>query len=246
MSSPLPNNPNPLIPAAGIPAIHQMSSVGNVSNCLNYLDRVAGTNPFGGGFWGVQSLPAGDFRWAIGYLSTGQNANLASAYQFIKIDGDAPTQQNVANGLYHDWAEATVQTLPVAAGGDSNSIIVKDFLASLPASAIGAANNTGLGCPAVAGTFANGMVGTVSPIALVAGHGDLGFANHCWGQAGFMASVSTTAAQAQGLLGSVAQEYYSTAPVNPLSHDVPGGTSVPNNCRAPAIFSGTPKGLQLK
>ena len=241
MSS-IPNSPLPLIPAAGTPGIHQMSSAGNVSNCLNYLDRVAGTNPFG-----ASTLPAGDFRWAIGYNSTDNNANLVNSYQYIKIDGVAPTQQNEANGSYHDWAETTVQTLPVAAGGDSNSIITKDFLASLSASAIGTANNNGLGCPAIAGTFANGMVGTVAPIGLVTGHGDLGIANHCWGQSGFMASGSTTAAQVQGLLVSVAQEYYSTAPVNPLSHDTQGGTSVPNNCRAPAIFNGTsPRGLQLK
>ena len=48
-------------------------------------------------------------QWAIGYQSTDKNMDLGDNYRFVKIDGAAPTQENVANDKYLDWVEQTLQ-----------------------------------------------------------------------------------------------------------------------------------------
>lgn len=82
----------------GIAMIHANSSTGRVDACLRDLqngnDTVSGfTNEWG-------------HRWAIGILSL-EKAN--AAYEFVKIDGVAPTLANVVEGKYKDWAENTFQ-----------------------------------------------------------------------------------------------------------------------------------------
>ena len=47
--------------------------------------------------------------WGIGYQSTEKNATLSEAYRFVKIDGYAPTLQNVHAGDYYDFAQSTLQ-----------------------------------------------------------------------------------------------------------------------------------------
>ncbi len=51
----------------------------------------------------------GELQWAIGYQSTEKNMDLSRNYRFIKIDGAAPTLQNVANDKYQYWFEQTIQ-----------------------------------------------------------------------------------------------------------------------------------------
>ena len=47
--------------------------------------------------------------WAVGYQSTDKNMDLADNYRFVKIDGAAPTLENVANDKYLDWVEQSLQ-----------------------------------------------------------------------------------------------------------------------------------------
>lgn len=48
--------------------------------------------------------------WAIGIMGTEKNNTLGKAYRFIKVDNVAPTLENVWNGKYFDFAEASCQT----------------------------------------------------------------------------------------------------------------------------------------
>lgn len=82
--------------------VHQMGSSGQVNECLSELD--AGVNTIGTAFNNTYG-----FRWAIGIQGSENNANLSSGYRFIKVDGVAPTLQNVVNGKYKDWVELTYQ-----------------------------------------------------------------------------------------------------------------------------------------
>jgi hypothetical protein len=82
--------------------VHQMGSSGQVNECMSELD--AGVNTVGTAFNNTYG-----FRWAIGIQGTENNANLSSGYRFIKVDGVAPTLQNVVNGKYKDWVELTYQ-----------------------------------------------------------------------------------------------------------------------------------------
>ncbi|OAI25315.1 hypothetical protein A1356_13685 [Methylomonas koyamae] len=82
----------------GVAIIHSNTSTGRVDSCLRDLQN---GNDAGSGFtnqWG--------HRWAIGILSL-ERAN--AAYEFVKIDGVAPTLANVVEGKYKDWAENTFQ-----------------------------------------------------------------------------------------------------------------------------------------
>lgn len=48
--------------------------------------------------------------WAIGIQGGEKNNTLQKAYRFIKVDGVAPTLENVWNGKYFDFAETSCQT----------------------------------------------------------------------------------------------------------------------------------------
>ena len=56
----------------------------------------------------------GQVQWAIGYQSTEKNMDLGDNYRFVKIDGAAPTLENVANDKYLDWVEQSLQYNTVA------------------------------------------------------------------------------------------------------------------------------------
>ena len=47
--------------------------------------------------------------WSIGYQSTEKNMDILDNYRFVKIDGAAPTLQNVATDKYLDWVEQSLQ-----------------------------------------------------------------------------------------------------------------------------------------
>lgn len=82
--------------------VHAMSTSGSVEECMTELDR--GTNNVGTAFNNTYG-----FRWALGIQGTENNANRSFDYRFIKVDGVAPTLQNVVNGKYKDWVELTFQ-----------------------------------------------------------------------------------------------------------------------------------------
>ena len=90
----------------GVPAtqVHALSSSGDVTDCLNELQTA--TNA-ANGFNNLYT--AGGKRWAIGIQSLEKNADRSDDFRFVKVDGVAPTLENVANGTYNDWAELTFQ-----------------------------------------------------------------------------------------------------------------------------------------
>jgi hypothetical protein len=79
------------------------SGSGDVEKCLADLND--GTN--------TATAPVvntdGRTAWAVGVQGTEKNPTNSKNYRFIKIDGVAPTLENVWNGKYFDWAELTVQ-----------------------------------------------------------------------------------------------------------------------------------------
>ncbi len=92
---------NPL----GGPKVVLNSGSGDVRRCLNAYNN---------GDTGSMSAPvkpdaAATKRWALGVQSLENNANLADAYRFIKINGAAPTLKNLHNGQYDDWAAQSMQ-----------------------------------------------------------------------------------------------------------------------------------------
>lgn len=71
---------------AGAAIVHENSGSGDVDQCLEDLQ--------GANIWalGVQSLEKVNSEWT-----------------FIKVNGQAPTLENVAKGKYFDWAASTIQ-----------------------------------------------------------------------------------------------------------------------------------------
>lgn len=86
---------------SGAPAVHENQGSGDVERCMQLLNSSTVT------------------RWGIGINSLERGAGGSKDYlRFIKIDGVAPTLQNVAENKYFDWAGATIQwrTAPYAGG----------------------------------------------------------------------------------------------------------------------------------
>ncbi|TAK65336.1 hypothetical protein [Methylobacter sp.] len=107
--------------------VHALSSSGAVSECLRELD--AGNNTIGTGF--NNTYTAGGARWAIGIQGLEKNGHLTlppENWRFVKIDGIAPTLENVAKGKYHDWAELTFQYSKTHVWDTSEDLIVKEFI----------------------------------------------------------------------------------------------------------------------
>jgi len=91
------------------PSVLLNSGSSDVGRCLDDMDTGLNSSGLNGAnFFNSTPAPAGS--WAIGVQSTEKNANEAKAYRFIKIDGAAPTAQEVHAGNYFDWAEQTFQT----------------------------------------------------------------------------------------------------------------------------------------
>lgn len=82
------------------PVVAENSGAGDVTNCIDDFNN--GTN--------VSTKNAGLVkRWAIGLNSTEQNVNNAKSMRYIKINGYAPTIQNVFAGNYEDYVEQAFQ-----------------------------------------------------------------------------------------------------------------------------------------
>lgn len=95
------------------PVKHEVSGSGDMELCLTDFDRgtvtanqITSTNP------DVFSTPVNTLNnraWAIGNQSLENNATHTRPYRFIKVDGKAPTLENVFKGEYFDWVELTYQ-----------------------------------------------------------------------------------------------------------------------------------------
>lgn len=86
----------------GATKIHGLSSAGAVDECLSELND--GVNSVGTNFNNTYSS-----RWAIGVLSLDRNNTNTKPWRYVKINGVAPTLENVSKGKYLDWAELTFQ-----------------------------------------------------------------------------------------------------------------------------------------
>lgn len=72
--------------SAGAAIVHENSGSGDVTECLDQLQAAN--------------------RWAVGVQSMEKDS---TEWSFIKINGEAPTLENVAKGNYFDWAATTIQ-----------------------------------------------------------------------------------------------------------------------------------------
>ncbi|MDD2658547.1 MAG: hypothetical protein PHY54_02560 [Methylococcales bacterium] len=88
----------------GVAMVHEMSTSGGVSDCLKSLD----TGTVNGAFTDPSYL--GSTRWAVGL----QSLENSGSFEYVKIDGVAPTLAHVADGSYLDWVENTFQYNTVA------------------------------------------------------------------------------------------------------------------------------------
>ena len=59
---------------------------------------------------------AGNNKWALGYHSLEKNADLDHPWRFVKIDGFAPTLENMLSGNYANFGEVTMQKRTVRTG----------------------------------------------------------------------------------------------------------------------------------
>lgn len=89
--------------------IHEMSTSGNVNKALTALDKGLADNVLIAGTNASASTWAGGVRWAVGLNSLEQVTSATTNYEFVKVDGVAPTLANVVAGKYHDWVENTFQ-----------------------------------------------------------------------------------------------------------------------------------------
>ncbi len=83
-----------VLPGAGAAAIHENASGGNVTTCLNTLQA--------------------NNQWGIGIHSL---ENGSDSWRWVKIDGQAPTTQQVAANTYMDWAENVITVNKAQATG---------------------------------------------------------------------------------------------------------------------------------
>jgi len=86
--------------------IHENSTSGRVTACLNNLDL--GADTAGDGFTNpyTSGTAPKTFRWAIGAQSLEKKD---THFEFVKINGVVPTLANVVKGDYLDWFENTFQ-----------------------------------------------------------------------------------------------------------------------------------------
>lgn len=84
----------------GGPKVAENSGSSDLGNCLN--DFSTGQNSSGQNANGAK-------RWAIGLQFTTKNVGLSKAWRFIKVNGVAPTIQNVAKGDWPYYAEESYQ-----------------------------------------------------------------------------------------------------------------------------------------
>ena len=109
-----------LVPGGTWPMLKSNPGSGDMGVCVSNFD--------GDGDQAAQDgESSGDtVHWAIGYQSTEKNMDLGDNYRFVKIDGAAPTLQNVANDKYTDWVEQSMQWNTAAYNG--SSAVIKQII----------------------------------------------------------------------------------------------------------------------
>jgi ABC-type phosphate transport system substrate-binding protein len=107
------------------PQVSAAQGSGDMTDCLDNIGDGHSTAYDG------DNVYTGKTRWGVGYQSVEKNASLSAAYRFIKIDGSAPTLDNIHAGKYYDFAESTLQRR--GGNGDYNSTITSGALGDMSA-----------------------------------------------------------------------------------------------------------------
>jgi ABC-type phosphate transport system substrate-binding protein len=105
------------------PQVSAAQGSGDMTDCMDNIGDGNSTAYDG------DNVFTGKTRWGIGYQSVEKNASLSAAYRFIKIDGYAPTLDNIHAGKYYDFAESTLQRR--GGNGDYNSSITGSTLGDM-------------------------------------------------------------------------------------------------------------------
>jgi len=169
------------------PVVWNGSGAGDVETCLESYDS-ATTKTITAEFGSTVINPAPEdvaneipaenptpvYAWAIGIQGTEKNNTLVKAYRFIKVDGVAPTLENVWNGKYYDFAESSCQTRTGDTSGEATFV-----------------KNT---CALTATNLAKLNLGS----NLTFEAGGTGSGEHLWGVGGYILPSNVTGANPDG------------------------------------------------
>ncbi len=165
----------------GFAMVHELETSGGVSDCLDTLNTAtqksasAFTNYWKTGSTGDANGAAvtGGARWAVGIQSLEKSS---ANFEFVKVDGVAPTLANVVNGTYHDWVENTFQYNVTHYAGltTDKKAVVDGIIAKAALPEVMAALNTGfvhtagngayLAVPSLFAPEANGAYNSARPV----------------------------------------------------------------------------------
>lgn len=152
------------------PIVVENSGSGDVEVCLNDFNNA--TTNLGANHPTGKAYAA----WALGVQSLEKNANLSNNYRFIKVDGVAPTLENVANGSYQHWGESTFQYRNSSSKGPkgntlailtkiANNAASTTYVAKENASFVHSFGASGyLVVPQIAAPAANGVFNASTPV----------------------------------------------------------------------------------
>lgn len=179
-------------------------SSGNLDNCLTAVDLGDATSSSSI----VPNVPSSDGkRYGIGYQSVEKNSDFSGSYRFIKIDGRAPTLQEMHAGNYLNFGELTMQKRAPEA---YNQVPASDTAA-------------------VSRMFARVAIAMSDPAGVVALN-NLGLFQHPFGQAGFLIAPDPFGSPAR-----VPEATLNLAnPIGTFLHrDVVSGSTATNSCLPP-------------
>ena len=196
------------------PVVIEVASTGTSENL--YGDLETGSNN--------SSLNAkANKGWAIGFLGAERNTTKKFGYRYIKVDGVAPTIDNVWAGNYKVWGEATMQWRAALSGWAKKSFL--DGANKLAGNA-----NTGANKATVLNKI---QLSLANPARLTSLNSA---AKQSWGNAGFLLPVSASAS----LTPAVSAAELATKPVFAYTHAT--GNASANFCRAAT----SSKGIAIK
>lgn len=203
-------------PSTGPVVIETLSSGVNEA-CLDDFDKGTNNSTFNS---------TNTTAWAIGWLGTEKNASHTKNYRFIKIDGNAPTLENIWSGRYPYWGELTFQWRTEMATWAS-SLFVDGANKTASKSA-----NSGSNKVKVVSAIRTLVLQPSSIASLNSSN------KHSWGQGGYL----ITTASNPNLNPEPSASKLISNPVLNYSHTLTSSTTV-QGCRVPTIFK--PQSISL-
>ncbi len=163
---------------------------------------------------------SGNDKWAVGYHSVEKNAELSHPFRFVKVDGFAPTIENMVSGNYANFGEVTMQKRVTQTGAAALAGV--DFVHA-PSNATEVNTIFETMVTAMSGPAAAEALNTSSKFY------------HPFGNAGWAARPNPPSVVPfpQTLVGGIYED-----PVNPLTHVNPA-TGVQNTCFGPYAPAGS-------